>query len=262
MKCHHYLLAFLISLSGAAHAQTAPEKFASGVQAYRNKDYQKAKDELLIALKITPNSPSTLYNLGLSEYKLEQKGWALAHLRLALSLDPGYLEAQRAYDLFAAHIDRPFAAHDSSNWEVLRNNFLRPISTATYLAIMAILLLLSGWLLIGFFGHRKTALRDEQPLPPFPAVGFILAGLLVVSIFMNLAKMWDHLTPRGTILANKTEVKSGPTADTTTLFELNEGNEVILKDAAETWAQITYPGGMTGWVLKEHVLPTSGRHVW
>jgi hypothetical protein len=120
----------------------------------------------------------------------------------------------------------------------------------------AIFLLTGSWLLLRYFGARRRALLDEQPLPPFPTVGIVLSLGFFVMSFLAVAKAVDQSSLRGTVLPKKIEARSTPDAAGTVLFDLYEGLEVIVQQANDSWIQVTYPGGPTGWVPKSAVFTT------
>lgn len=240
----------------------AEEKFGQAIAAYNSRDYAKAKTELLAVLALQPNSPPTIYNLALTEHALGEKGAALGHLRRALDLQPGLPNARRALALYGSKIDYPFGAHESSNWQLLRDFGLRSTSIDTALSLTALLLLVSGWLAIRYFARRLRALREESELPAAPVVGLIVAPLCLLMILFTAAKFWDDGTAHGTILADRTALRSSPSPDGTPLLELNQGVEVEIKNLADDWVQVSFSNSATGWVQKAQVLPSSGPQLW
>ena len=75
-------------------------------------------------------------------------------------------------------------------------------------------------------------------------------------------KLVDLQIPRGTVIADKTSVYSAPDEKSVALFDLYGGLEVILDSQKDSWVQVTYPGGLTGWIPKTSMLQTSGRKMW
>lgn len=251
-----------ILFAGLCWAAGPKDDFARGIQNFREQKFQEAEEAFKAALASGGNSSPVIFNLGLTELKLGKKGMALALWRKALFSDPNYWPARQARDMVASEIEAPAIAHEVSNWEWLRNTLLNPISLRSYLGLLALLMAFTGWTLIRYFGRRSRALEEEKPLPTPPVIGFVLAFCFLTVLLLTAAKVYDYFSPRGTIIVPKAEVKTGPGKESTTLFEIPEGNEVILKDSTDSWVQITYPGGMTGWVAKDSVLSSSGTQTW
>jgi hypothetical protein len=75
---------------------------------------------------------------------------------------------------------------------------------------------------------------------------------------LSVAKVIDQSTLRGTIIAKKIESRSTPDMTGTSLFDLYEGLEVIVRQSTDSWVQVTYPGGPTGWIPKDAILTLDG----
>ncbi len=73
------------------------------------------------------------------------------------------------------------------------------------------------------------------------------------------------------MVTEKVEARTSPGQDQAVLFDLFEGMEVIVRESIKTgaegensqhWVQVTYPGGMTGWIPAETMMHTSGKAPW
>lgn len=256
------LLFILLFCSISLFASSSKDEYHKGLKAYQEKEYEKAKDHFSLALKENPQNKSLLLNLGLSQFQLGLKGHAVANWRKALLISPGYKPAKKALD-FALGKENAFASSDpDSSWESFRYGFLVHYSLDQFLFTSAFFLIIGGWLLIRYFGKRKASLNEEKPLPPFPTVGLIIFLAFVLSIGITAAKAWDLIHPRATVVAEVVPVRTAPDQNSNTLFELVQGNEVIMESSTKNWMQITYPGGMTGWVPSETLVKTYGRKLW
>lgn len=236
--------------------------FRAGVEAFQKKDFQKARESFASAME-AGESPRILFNLGLVENRLGRGGFALGLWRKALALKPRYEPAANALAFVQPKMERQDLPHDVEPWETMRAAVLVPVSLDTYIVAAAMSLLLGGWLLLRYLGRRRSARLDEKPMPPFPYLGSLTSLLFIAFAFLGSAKALDSQTLRGTIVPKKIEAHSSPDANSTVLFELYEGLEVIVRRSekiGETdWAQVTYPGGSTGWVPKSTVFTTDDR---
>src|SRR5690606_12570907 len=129
------------------------------------------------------------------------------------------------------------------------------------LALTLVCLAVGGWLLLTYFGRRRKAFQHEEPLPNFPWMGSALAALFAVAITLSGLKAFENPVPRATAIVSS-PVRSAPSDASSTLFELREGADVILRQAKKGWTQIRYPGGMSGWVPNEALFQTSGMQLW
>jgi hypothetical protein len=252
----------LIFLSAIVlHAQPKPPSdfHADGIAALRKGDYPAARTAFQESLKLIPDNPTSLYNLGLVEYRAGNEGLALGLWRKALALAPGFFAPSHAIEWAEAKLPRIALGNEFSLWEQFRETFLITIPLQSYLFLVVLLLLLSGWLLLRYVGTRRRAMLDESPLPPFPWVAGVFVFLWILSIAATGAKFFDMSVTRATIVSEKVPVRTSPDNDGTALFDLIEGHEVIVRESSNDWFQVTVPGGMTGWVPKESVFVSSTR---
>src|SRR5690606_16121513 len=107
------------------------------------------------------------------------------------------------------------------------------------------------------WGRRRFAFQNEMPLPPFPTVGAIIFSFFVISLVVTLTKAYSFLETRATVVVESAQLRSGPSLDDTALLALNGGTEVIIHRSNGDWAQVSYPGGLSGWVEKPSLFHTS-----
>ncbi len=240
-----------------AEVTTAEAHFKSGVDAFQKKDLTKAKAAFTDALNMEPENPVLLFNLGMVEMREGRTGFALGLWRKALAHSPRYSPADRAVTWAKTKLERAEIPHEVESWETFRERVLIHFPIDAFLLVTSIFFLAAGWLLLRHLGARRSARLDEKPMPSFPILGTACAVLFGLFALTTLAKAVDSQTIRGTIVEKKVEARSSPEADATPLFELYEGLEVIVKQSTGDWAQVTYPGGATGWIPKRAVFATS-----
>lgn len=233
---------------------------AQASQNYQKGQYQAAADLFKKALQEDPNNPALLYNWGLSVFKLNHKGEALGAWRKALAINPSFGRAQKALTLVEKDVPRAAFAEDSF-WETYRRFFMNT-SMHQLLFITAILLAMSGYLFIRFWASRKRAMAEETPMPPFPIVLTATGILLVAAIILTTSKVIDGFDIRATVITVPATVRTSPDVQATSIAELPEGVEVILRRHENGWAQISYPGGITGWMEQVHLLPATRKTLW
>jgi hypothetical protein len=119
-----------------------------------------------------------------------------------------------------------------------------------------ILFLSTGWSWLTHLGARRRALQNETVMPAPPILPVIFSVLLVGGFFLWAAKTWDMSETRATIVVEKVSVLTAPTDQSASLFDLFEGLEVVVRQTHDNWMQVTYPGGMTGWIPKTSLFIT------
>jgi tetratricopeptide (TPR) repeat protein len=259
------LLLFSLSMPGSALGQTFnsfEEAFQAGLASYSGKNFDEARLAFSQAIEKNPNSPEALTNLGLTEYQIGKKGAAIAYLRKAHWLDPGFSTPLSAMDFILPQLEIKEIPHEIQLWETVRENFIVPFSFTSFLVLTGICLFSTGWLFLSYIGQRRNAFRDEKALPAFPLIPSIIAVIFVGFVALSLAKFVDHQLPRGTIIADKVSVYSAPDEKSVLLFDLYPGLEVIVNNSDKDWVQVKYPGASTGWIPKASILQTSGRAAW
>lgn len=233
------------------------DSFQAGIRLYQEKKFADAKASFQKAIELEPNNLQALTNLGLTYYQLGEKGWALALLRKAHSLDPDFSTPISGLKFILPQLEVKEIPHEISMWENVRTQLLQPFSTSAFVILSALLMFAAGWILLNYFAHRKKAVTEEKPYPPFPLIGFVLSLLFLVVFSLMWAKFYDTSLRRGTIVTAKVSVLSLPNESAPALFDIFSGLEVLVLKVDGSWTQIQYPGGMSGWIKNENVFITN-----
>ncbi len=262
LACLFLRLAIVLSsltLTIAARAETASTLFAAGVVALQKNDLATARADFQSSLKLDPRQSQGYYNWGQVEFRSQNLGLAIGLWRKALDIDSGNRPAQEALAFAEKKLEHPQIAHETELWETLRSEVLLHVSLLSLLFLTSLFLLSAGWLGVVFFMGRKRAIRNETPLPSFPILALIFSFGLALSALLSVAKVIDLQTPRGTVVPKQLNALTTPDASGTPLFELYQGLEVIIQQSNSNWYQVTYPGGMTGWVPSHSIFVSAGR---
>lgn len=250
------ILCLILALPFAAGADFE-SSFRDGLAAHQTKDYAKAKTLFTEALSLQPGNTAAMTNLAITELELGENGLAIAWFRRALTLEPGLAKAERGLRYAQSKLEIKEIPHRLEFSETLRNDVLERAPARAFLGLTALLILTSGWLLLGWFGRRRRARESQELTPSFPPTAGLLLILTAVLIALTVLKIHDLSLPRGTIVVKKTPALSAPAENAPTLFELHEGFEVVILELKDDWIQVNYPGGLTGWVPKTAVLPSA-----
>lgn len=258
----------------AEHVVTTPEAtptlkdkpfqnlFESGVNAYQNKQYKEACEFFLAAEQKNPDNPTVLTNLGLCHYQLGKKSWAIAYFRRALNFYPGFTAAKQGLNFAQSKLEIKELPHQIQNYEILREWVLMPFSLSTFLFFSALFFGFASWLLINYLGKRKWSRIEDSASPTTPIIGILFLTAFITCITLTGFKIYDSQITRATVVEDKIPVVTAPGENQASLFDLYGGLEIILRTQSGDWAQVTYPGGLTGWVKKSALYITSKESIW
>ncbi|MBK9322136.1 MAG: tetratricopeptide repeat protein [Bdellovibrionaceae bacterium] len=241
---------------------TFEESFRLGTKSYQGKQFEDAIAYFNKALGLHPDNPEVLTNLGLSYFQSGKSGLSIAMLRRALSADPAQETARAALKFVLSKLEVKEIPHQIETYERLRSSVLNSASLASFHFLLALFLFCCGAIWLRFLGRRRKALALEEAPPGPPVVGIIfLIGFFVI-FSLTVLKSYDLKVPRATIIADKVGAQIAPGEGQTALFDLYTGFEVIIRNSANDWIQISYPGGLTGWVKKESLMATSSKNAF
>jgi hypothetical protein len=247
------------ALSPALAASSASSAFQNGIAAFQKNDFKSARQWFRETLTKDPTQIVAWYDLGLAEQHLGNTGLAIAFWRKALALSPTFSTAKHALTFTRAKLEHSDIPHDVETWESLRSVVLVYASSGQFALGAALIFFISGWFGLMFIGRRRRAILDEKPLPAAP-IGALLAAVLFVVFFgLTICKMIDDQDLRGTVIVKKVEAKALPELTSTSLFDLYEGLEVIVRQTRKDWIQVTYPGGATGWISRDSLFTTADK---
>lgn len=238
---------------------SAQELYYSGVKAFENSNFQEASQNFRLAYTKSPRNLQILFNWGLSEYKLGRIGMAAGAWRRALALDPDFGLADQALRVLSPELPSTQTYGEAQFFENFRKTILSRVTLTQIGVATALFLFGSGWILLSYLGGRKRAKEEEKSLPAFPGIGVGLLILFLVTSGIGLSKIYDFFQPRATVIANLASVYSSPSENSSSLFEIAEGLEVVMNRQQKGWRQISSPGGLSGWVKEESLFQTSGR---
>jgi hypothetical protein len=245
-----------------ARAEEINASYTAGLKSYQDSKFEQAKQDFVTALQEEPQNPFINYNLALTEWKLGHLGISLALLRRAQHVDPTFEDAFRAESSIREGLKVKDLPHQISLWETIRTQLLKNLSVNSLLGVLALVLAVTAYTGPKFLGARRRNTIEGTGIPPNPTA-FVVSCILTLIVMVTTGlKFFDLTRNRGTIVVEKVEALSGPEAGASGLFELFEGLEVIVRRTYldsnnKEWVQVTYPGGMTGWVLAENLVSHS-----
>lgn len=235
---------------------TASSGFEDALAAQKQNRLQEARDLWMDVLKSDPRNPKIHYNLALLDLSEKKLGWAKARLRQSLILDPQFEEAQEALK----NLTKKTPSSSTKGWiDPMRSWVLSGISLNSVLFLSALVSFGLGWTWLGFIQNRRIAKRTRELPPSWPWVGSFFALSSVLFIFLASLKSFELNQLRGTILEGPTSAKLAPSQSQVDLFELIEGQEVVVLDRKDDWVQVKSSAGESGWIPKSVIFEIDSR---
>jgi len=238
------------------------EYFRRGTQSYQNKKFDDAILNFEKALDLHPDSPAVLTDLGLSYFQIKKKGLSIAMFRRALFVEPSQRVAEAGLSYVLSQLEVKEIPHQIETYERLRSTVLNSVSLNGFHVLSLLLLFSSGFIWLKFLGRRRKSFELEEAPPSTPVIGLLLVVGFTFSVIFTALKVYDLNIPRATIITDKVSAQTAPGDGQSGLFDLYEGFEVIVRNAANDWIQVSYPGGLTGWVKKDSLMSTSSKNAF
>jgi tetratricopeptide (TPR) repeat protein len=236
--------------------------FGRGTKNYQDKKFEDAIFNFEKALDLHPENTTLLIDLGLSYFQVHKKGLSIAMFRRALFVDPSQTTAEAALKFALSQLEVKEIPHQIGAYERLRSTLLNSVSINRLHLLTALLLFTSGFVWLRYLGRRRKAFELELAPPGTPFIGLLLSVSLTLSTFFTALKIYDLAIPRATVITDKTTVQTAPGDGQSGLFDLYAGFEVIVRNVANDWIQVSYPGGLTGWIKKDSLMGTSGKNAF
>lgn len=242
-----YLLLFLFCYS--ASATEGASGFLAGTKAYQEKNYEKAQEIFTPLLEQYPENPALLYNLGLAEYNLGHAGLALGLWRKARYLDQNFIPATQAIDFVEEQLF-PQVSNPSVFQSIFKSLSALPLFLWTLLFLTSAFFFF--WFAIEFGAKRKTS-PTEWPLWIYSLIPlFIFSGVMTSLLTI------DQQTHKATVIEKNLQTHTGPSTESPTLSELQEGEIVIIENLHSGWVQIRTLNGSPGWIPQKSIITFGG----
>ncbi|MNS90086.1 Tetratricopeptide repeat protein [compost metagenome] len=251
-----FFLFLVLPFAVFAQEESPQDLFLKGTQFYIAKDYAQAQESFQKSLEKDPRNSTTMTNLAMAQFQLGHKSIAVGLLRKALAAEPDLLTAQQAYKFILSQMEIKEVPHQLESYETLRRYFLQPIPLTAYLAITALLFFAAGWALLAFVDRRKKAMIAESALPPFPVLATLYSVIFVLFTGLLVLKIHDSRQIRGTVIDERIALQTAPGENQASVLDLYGGMEVLLLSEDGEWAQVSYPGSLSGWIKKSSLIMT------
>lgn len=227
---------FFIPIVGVT--ETKPKSFLDGVKAYQAKNYEDAKRIFTSLSKEHPDNPHLLFNLGLSEFQLQNPGLALGLWRKAKSLDKSFTPTQKAIN-YAEGLLFP----DKQNSSFINNLYNKTKSLSLHFWIF--LSLISTFTFFWYVLEYKVKLK--KTLLSWPVWTYILLAPMILSTTLFFSIYKDQNQIKATVIEKNRLTYANPSTDSPSLYELREGQLVFVEKFHGKWVQIRTLSGSPSW---------------
>lgn len=230
----------LLTVTGAS-ASEWDSQFEAGVEAYKRRDYAKAREAFEAILSEGGVSADLYYNLGNTAAKQKQPGYAIFYYRKALQQDPSHEDARFNLEFLQTQlVDQIHIPPDFVLFAVAKRFFY------ALTRVQLLLVTVSMWSVFWI----AAAIHLDRPIPRW--IRIVTGSLAVFLILTTLARIGiESKQTAGIVLASSTDVKSEPLEKASTLFILHAGTEAAILALEDDWIEIRLADGKKGWIRRQ-----------
>lgn len=241
---------FIFSLLALVTSTFANEElsvvFKKGNEAYSNEQFQKADSLYSIIESEGYYSSELFFNMGNTNYKLENIPETIYYYEKALKLSPSNEEIINNLKLANSRVSDKNTIKTSSRIEDVIYTYIK--STTNFWANLSIFfMILSGFLLIVYLLINQLKIKK---ISFYGAIILLLIGITTIylsSIQNKKLTKEEH----GIVFSSSVELKMEPSENASPAFVLHEGTKVKLLNQNENWFEISFDKGQIAWIKKE-----------
>lgn len=245
-----FLLKILFIFFATLWAQEPSSGFLDGVNAYKNKNFQKAQEIFTPLVQENPENPALLYNLGLAEYQLGRFGMALGLWRKARNLDSSFTPVEEAI-AFTEEKLFPDKGHETFIVSIYKALTTLPLWMWCSLSLLT-------FFLASYFS-LEYGVKKRLSINLWPTWVFTIFPIFLFSTFFAFNLFTSSRQMMGTVIERNLLTHANPTESSPTLSELEEGQVVSVEKVHQNWLQIRSQRGAPGWVPQSSVIIFKGR---
>lgn len=234
-------LVFMLLMVTGASASEWDFRFEAGVEAYKRRDYAKAREAFESILSEGGVSADLYYNLGNTAAKQKQPGYAIFYYRKALQQDPSHEDARFNLEfLQTQRVDQIHVPPDFVLFDIAKRCFYA--LTRAQLLLVTVSVWTVFWI--------TMAIHLDRPLPRW--IRILTGSLAVFFVLATLTRIGiDARQKTGIVLVSSTDVKSEPLEKASTLFILHGGTEAAILAQEDDWIEIRLADGKKGWIRRQ-----------
>jgi tetratricopeptide (TPR) repeat protein len=246
-----YIVLFIILLSSklAWSESNISQQVEQGLQAYNQKEFDKAQNLFEEALKQDPENQAVLSNLALVQVQKQNYIMAYALWRKAQTLGDTSGAAKEGITYLQKKNLIKTPPSSDSFWEDLAIS-LQSLSSYTLYLLSLLLFVLTFRSLLKYLGKRRESLVEEKKMPSAPILTGIFALLFIACLSCTLSKVYWAQKHFAIIIAD-TSARLYPKEDGPELYTVLNGEEVEVFSRDKDWIQIESKGKNKAWILEQ-----------
>ena len=227
-----------------AQAQEQVVRLVEANRAFEQQDFAHAVRLYESLLQEGYKNGHLYYNLGNAYFRRNDLGQAIGNYLKAAHYLPRNEDLRANLNYARSQTKDQKAAPPQQTFRLVLQKWSNPLTLQEWLGL---LLVFNGI----FWGVGLLRLFYGQEI--FSWVMF-LAGGLALFVAVGAASRWLAPVTLGTVLPPQSAIYSAPHKNSTILFELHAGTEVIVEEAAPQWAKIQFEPTRQGWIQKKNLL--------
>ena len=226
----------------------ADDSFKKGNKLYEEEHYNDARKEYLKCLNNHYFSKELFLNIGNTYFKLDSIPQAILNYEKGLKLAPDNKNLQ--YNL--NYVNNIINVQANKNKGVHLNDIVYGYlnKDADFWAYASIITLIISCII--FLIYVVVYDMKLKKVSFYSSICFFTITLLFI-YFANISKKKMEDTNYAIIFSPYVELKTKPSINSSTAFELRDGNKVKIIDSNEDWYEISFGEGEIGWIEKSHV---------
>ncbi|TYB31965.1 MAG: tetratricopeptide repeat protein [Candidatus Mcinerneyibacterium aminivorans] len=234
-KKYLYLIIIILLFTGFVFSDALKAKAERANKLYQQQKYEKAL-EIYKSIEKEVDSFGIYYNIANTYFKMDNMAHAKLYYLKALKIKPDSKTALTNLKLVRGRLKNQIKTPDKN----LFNKILEKISHIFNLNISAFLSFLLMMISSVVFYSKKFKNRK--------IILSVSIFLLILFIFFTGISYLNYSRVNYVYLNKKTEAKSEPNADSTSVFTVHGGNEFHIKNRTGDWYLIVLKNGYTGWI--------------
>ena len=248
LRFRHLLTFFILTIPFFGWGFDANETFKKGNTFYEDEHYNDARKEYIKCLNNNYFSKELYLNIGNTYFKLDSIPQAILYYEKGLKLAPDDNNIQ--YNL--NYVNKRINVQANKNKGVHLNDIVYGYlnKDADFWAYASIITTILGCIL--FLVYIVVYRVKLKQISFYSSIGFLLITLIFI-YFANISKRKMNDTNYAIIFTPYVELKTKPSLNSPTAFELRDGNKVKIIDSNEDWYEISFGEGEIGWIEKTHL---------
>jgi tetratricopeptide (TPR) repeat protein len=233
----------------SASAQDPNTLFSQGNKYYQDTDFEKAIKTYDLVLKSGYESAALYYNIGNSNFKLNQISAAILNYEKAKKIDPTNKDVLYNLKLANTRVVDKIESIPEFFFVTWYRNIVQQYSSNFWAYCFSGLFLLS---IVSFLAYFFINNRGRKKVL-FAIFGLLLIISMVTFFIANSKYSMENIRKEAIIFAENSYIKSAPSSSSQDMFILHEGTKVKIIEEVDGWNEIVLADGKRGWIEKKEL---------